>query len=133
MANADTRTELNRLYWESDASVSEIARRLDISRRALYDGIEPLPAGRPCPECGAPLTFRNRTAEEDRKAECPECGYETELEPERAGSKASAAGRPAADRVAPALPDVGSGPLLGSAFVTGLALGAAVTYLLHRR
>jgi transposase-like protein len=37
--------EANRLYWETDESVAEIARRFDLSRRALYDAIEPLPSG----------------------------------------------------------------------------------------
>lgn len=134
MANADTQTELNRLYWESDASVSQIAGRLDISRRALYDGIEPRPADRPCPECGGPLGFRNRTALEEGTAECPDCGYETET-----GSPTDGHGEPT-DATSPrptdrprSLADVGSAPALGSAFITGLLVGAAVTLLMNRR
>lgn len=79
MDDPQTRDELNRRYWESDASVSEIADELDISRRALYDGIEPLPAGVPCPACGGMLGFRNRTAAENQAVECAECGRELAL------------------------------------------------------
>lgn len=79
MDDPQTREELNRRYWESDASVSEIADELDISRRALYDGIEPLPAGVPCPACGGMLGFRNRTAAENQEVECAECGRELAL------------------------------------------------------
>ena len=134
MADATTARELNRLYWESDLSVSEIADRLDISRRALYDGIEPLPAGRPCPECGEELVFRNRTAAENREAECPECGHETTLEPGDGPSRPMAS---APSRKEPlrrrAVPVPGSGPVLGTAFLTGLVVGALATSLFHRR
>lgn len=132
MSNANTLRELNRLYWESNASVSQIADRLDISRRALYDGIHPQPAGRRCPECGAQLVYRNRTALENREAECPDCGFESALEasPPPAGAEhdpssdlSSDGGRfPALDRT----------PALGAAFVAGLALGTAVAGLIRR-
>lgn len=137
MADPNTERELNRLYWESDASVSEIADRLDISRRALYDGIEPHPAGQPCPECGAPLGFRNRTALENREAACPECGHETQLGeaeegalPPGSGREGSATSRePLTSR---RLPDADSGPVLGTAFIAGLLIGALVTFLIER-
>ena len=140
MADAHTNDELNRLYWESDASVSDIADRLDISRRALYDGIVARPAGVACPECGAELTYRNRTALENREAECPKCGFDTELtqteEPERT-REAPEPGDAADDADQPIgpprpLPTAGSGPVLGGAFVAGLTIGAMVTYLLNR-
>lgn len=128
---ADTNTELNRLYWETDASVSDIADRLDISRRALYNGIEPRPAGQPCPECGAPLGFRNRTALENREAECPECGFETELPDDgpAAGEREPGADEP----LGPArLVEAAPAPALGAAFVVGLAVGALITYVAQR-
>lgn len=143
MADANTARKLNRLYWESDASVADIADRLDISRRALYDGIEPRPAGRPCPECGAPLGFRNRTALHDGKAECAECGFTAALEPGgpatgRASEPAEGAGTGDREPEGPlgrprSLPTAGSGPVLGSAFLTGLILGALAMYLFKRR
>lgn len=141
MADPNTAKELNRLYWESDASVADIADRLDISRRALYDGIEPRPAGRPCPECGAPLGFRNRTALANREAECLECGLATELEagPGPAARRAGAAPDAAGDRPPEgplgrprSLPTAGSGPILGLAFLAGLTLGALASYLFFK-
>lgn len=140
MADPDTRAELNRLYWDSDASISEIADRLDISRRALYDGIEPLPAETACPECGGELAFRNRTALENREAECPECGHETRIEgvpraadPEAAGVPTSPEDHPSARSRERPLPDMGSGPVLGTAFIAGMTVGAMLTYLLNKR
>lgn len=134
MAEQETRRELNRLYWDSDASVAEIADRLDISRRALYDGIEPRPAGAPCPECGTPLGFRNRTALEAGEAECPACGRtgpvpegpteEPQVEQERAAGPLSPTRR---------VPQPGGGPVLGLALLAGLALGALALYLYRRR
>lgn len=147
MADPNTDRELNRLYWESDASISEIADRLDISRRALYDGIRPQPAGRPCPECGAPLGFRNRTALENREAECPECGFAAGPDgagdgAKRAAGEADGASEDGAsspggrgDGTQPPdhrrIPDAGN-PLVGTAFLAGLALGALATFLTRR-
>lgn len=136
MVDANTDQELNRLYWESDASVSDIADRLDISRRALYDGIEPVPAGRPCPECGAPLGFRNRTALENREAECPECGFETELAPGEGREEPDAGATPGTGPAGAAgTPRTVSAPgasALGAAFVVGLAVGAVIAYIAQR-
>jgi DNA-directed RNA polymerase subunit RPC12/RpoP len=132
MSNANTLRELNRLYWESSASVSQIADRLDISRRALYDGIQPQPAGRRCPECGAPLVYRNRTALESREAECPDCGFESPLEasPRPAGAEHP----PSGDTFTSTrrFPGLDRTPVLGAAFVAGLALGTAVVGLIRR-
>ena len=136
MADDNTANELNRLYWETDASVSEIADRLDISRRALYDGIEARPVGMSCPECGADLGFRNRTALENRQAECPECGHQTEVGPEvlddapEETRRAAPGTEPGGRRSVPA---AGSAPVVGGAFLTGLAVGALVTLAVHRR
>lgn len=131
MAEQDTREELNRLYWESDESVADIADRLDISRRAIYDGIDPLPANAPCPDCGAGLGFRNRTTAENLEAECPECGREVPLdsaaEPEVEQELRAGALSPAR-RV-----DVsGSGPAMGALLLAGMAIGAMAAYLFHR-
>lgn len=139
----DTHPELNRLYWESDESVAEIARRLDISRRALYDRIEPRPAEVPCRECGGPLVFRNRTAAERLEGECPECGQTAELEASAAGAARPAPVHPGPeleqeDRAAALSPtrrvrDAGSGPVVGLALLVGLGVGALLAYLLLRR
>lgn len=78
--DAQQRGAANRLYWESDASVAEIAEKLGLSRRALYDAVHPRPAGAICPECDADLVFRTRTAQMLGEAECLECGLEHEIE-----------------------------------------------------
>ena len=65
--------EANRLYWDDVASVSEIANRLGISRRALYEIIEPRPSGAFCGTCGVEAVFINRSAVASRTARCPRC------------------------------------------------------------
>lgn len=132
MADQTTRDELNRLYWQSEESVSAIADRLDISRRALYDAIDPLPVDAVCPGCGGALGFRNRTMAENREAECQRCGREVELggvhepepqvEQERAAAPLSPTRRGAG----------GNGAALGAMLLVGIGLGAAVAYLIHR-
>jgi hypothetical protein len=137
MVDEPSRTRLNRLYWESDASVGEIADRLEISRRALYDGIEPRPAGAPCPDCGGELGFRNRTAAQNREATCADCGREVALEPgipdpeDPEAEREAAAGRlsPIQALRAP----TGSALAMGGALLAGLALGAVAGYFLRRR
>lgn len=75
-----TAPEINRLYWETDDSVAEISNRLGVSRRALYDLVEPLPAGAQCASCGGELLFGNRSAKAAGIARCPNCGIEREVE-----------------------------------------------------
>ncbi len=70
--------EANRLYWESDTSVNQIGEDLGLSKGALYNLIDPLPAGLPCPECGAEMIFFNRTARDKGFLACPECEMEEE-------------------------------------------------------
>lgn len=151
MVDEQTRLEINRLYWGSDASVGEIAERLGVSRRVLYDSIEPQPANRSCPDCGGTLGFRNRTAAESREASCPDCGHESRLERDRAGgpsgggngrAEAAAAADPEIERqergaaLAPlpprSIPTSVSGPALGGALLVGLAVGAMLGYMARR-
>ena len=141
MIDERTAGELNRLYWGTDASVAEIAERLEISRRALYDGIEPRPAGATCPACGDALVFRNRMAADRREASCETCGREEALPSDAAaGSPMDGGPGPARqDRdprpspVAPrTVPGTASGPVLGGALLAGLATGAALGWLLRR-
>jgi hypothetical protein len=132
-------SDANRLYWETDASVAEIADQLTISRRALYDAIEPRPAGVICTQCEAGLVFRNRTAAERRRAECLECRIEVALDTVMGG--AAAAGQADTDRPVqrrapvsvPGEPPSGHGAVLGGSLLAGLALGAAAGYLLRQR
>lgn len=91
--------EVNRLYWESDASVAEIADRLGISRRALYQALKSLPAGVRCPECGADLVFANRSSRSAGAATCPACALEEDIALLRGlTAEAGPALRQAADR-----------------------------------
>lgn len=140
MADQQTSREINRLYWGSDASVSEIADRLGVSRRALYDGIEPRPAGADCPECGAPLGYRNRTAAENREAECPSCGFDTALptssgvpDRDRTRVERERGAAPVAHYPSPYPPPRGHAGVLGATLVLGLAIGAVIAFLLRRR
>jgi hypothetical protein len=101
--------DANRLYWETNASVAEIADQLAISRRALYDAIEPRPAHAPCPECGVILVFRNRTAAERRRAECLECEMEMALEELAGGGAPGATAGPTAGEAARPTPSAAPG------------------------
>ena len=74
MATEPSRLEANRLYWETDAPVGRIAETLGISRRALYELLERVPAEGPCPECGGPILFANRLARSTGQAQCGACG-----------------------------------------------------------
>ena len=143
MADQDLGARLNRLYWESEESVTAIADRLGISRRALYEALEPRPVGAACPECGSPLGFRNRTAAENREAECPECGRELEVEegagdePEEGDSLDSPAleQEEAAAPLSPArrVPPSGDASLLGLVLLAGLVIGGVIVYFLRHR
>jgi hypothetical protein len=135
MADRETHEELNRLYWESDASVTEIGDRLGLSRRALYEGIDPRPAGAPCPDCGTALVFRNRTAAENREAECPECGREMGVPDRRAQEAPESERDPSEAPLSPArrVPTAGGAPALGIALLVGLTLGVVLAYLLRER
>lgn len=69
-----------RLYWESERSVNAIASDLDISKGRLYELIRPLPVDVPCPRCGDPLAWPNRTGRDRGLLVCPSCGREVEEE-----------------------------------------------------
>lgn len=70
----------NSLYWDSDASVNDIADELDLSKGSLYGMIEPRGASLACPDCGSELEYPNRTAREKGFLTCGECGLEEEEE-----------------------------------------------------
>jgi predicted RNA-binding Zn-ribbon protein involved in translation (DUF1610 family) len=135
MPDAHATRQANRLYWETESSVAEIADELDISRRMLYDLIEPRHTDASCPECGAGLVFRNRTALDRRQAECPECevevplvephGVEPAVEQEHAAANLSPVARDGTVR--------GNAPLLSGALLLGLAAGAAAAHLVRNR
>jgi uncharacterized Zn finger protein (UPF0148 family) len=113
--------EANRLYWDTEDSVSEIAERLEISRRALYDAVEPFLTGSACDVCGGPLAFENRsarTAGETFCAICAETGA-TDSDEEPA--------TPAVDD------DTERALLVGGVAVAGAAIGALIAFALVPR
>jgi hypothetical protein len=125
--------EVNRLYWGTDASVADIADRLDISRRALYDAIEPAPAHVPCPECGAQMGYRNRTSRDRGEAVCEACGAEVDVDPGEPAVRSD--GRTPASVGSPmslGTLDASRGLLLGGAVLTGVVVGALIGFIGRR-
>jgi len=80
MAGKSDAERVNHLYWETESSVAEIADELSISRRALYQLLEPLPTGVDCAKCGAELRFANRSAKATNAARCIVCGSESVID-----------------------------------------------------
>ncbi|MGQ0560842.1 MAG: hypothetical protein ACT443_03095 [Gemmatimonadota bacterium] len=128
--------EANRLYWESEASVAEISNRLGVSRRALYDMIEPLPSGAECASCGAELHYANRSAKTAAVARCLMCGMERELESDISHEDVGTI--PPYDAGWPAVPSAVEHTLRERAIaiaafaIAGALVGAAATALLRR-
>lgn len=134
--DAEEARELNRLYWGSDRSVNGIADDLGISKGTLYSLLDPLPAGIPCPGCGAPMGYPNRTARDRGRVVCPECGREEDrddLLPEAAAG--APAGGPDDAGAAPPEPDEEPlpGRIVAGAALLGIAAGLAVIAILRRR
>ena len=138
--------EANRLYWETDTSVADIAERFDLSRRAFYEVITPVPAGTACPECGQGLCFENRSGRRDRHATCPGCGAQTGLgpdpdadadamrDPAPAPRDLRADARVVEDAGDARTPDLrGRAVMLGGAAIAGVALGTVAALLARRR
>lgn len=123
-------SEANRLYWESDAPVGEIATRLELSRRALYDALRPLPTGEECPRCGGALGYPNRSARASGLAICADCGAEGPAERAEAATPSETSWTWS--------PEAGREPhrvdrrtlWLGGAALAGALAAAAVTLLL---
>jgi hypothetical protein len=117
--------EANRLYWETETSVAEIAQQLELSRRALYDSVDPLPTSSSCPTCGSPLVFENRSARNAGAETCPVCDSDEVYETPPVRTEAPA----------PAIPDEDTerAVRVGSAAIAGAAIGAIATLLLVPR
>jgi hypothetical protein len=130
--DASQTAEANRLYWNNEASVGEIATRLNISRRALYELLEPRPADVPCSECGTDTVFVNRSSLTSGLARCPSCEAETAVPASRSERERNA-GIPATvtnsqNSAAPPLRLT-----LGGAALAGAVLGAVATFIITRR
>lgn len=146
MIDATRSAEANRLYWETDTSVADIAERFDLSRRALYDVVSLFPAGAACPSCGQGLKYENRSARRDGQAICPECGARTALRDLDAPSPDAMLEPPPAvrdlrgdARAAGSAGDArgtdlrGRAVLLGGAAIAGVAFGTVAALLARRR
>lgn len=121
--------QANRLYWDSDASVADIADQLGWSRRALYDAIEPLTIEATCVTCGTPLVYANRSARNAGTSSCIVCVADVEVDEKRAGANSEmqrALAAEARDRRERAF-------AVGGAALVGASMGAALTFLLVRR
>lgn len=128
MARTDALTaEANRLYWETDRSVADIAAELELSRRALYDVVEPLPSGAFCTTCGTPLVFENRSARTAGQEVCPAC------ESAREEAELAAAAVEPVDTGDDAPFDSAHAVRVGGAVLAGAALGALATLMLVPR
>lgn len=120
--------EANRLYWETETSVADIAQQLELSRRALYDSVDPLPTSGSCEVCGTPLVYENRSARNAGVETCPSCSADGEDEAEAPAPRT-------AQRVRTEMEgeDVQRAVRMGGAALAGAALAAAATLLLVPR
>lgn len=129
--------EANRLYWETDAPVADIAARLDLSRRGLYDAVRPSPAGAACDACGEGLHYENRSARRQGSATCPACGATrmvTEAATERDGLAVMHADARHDARAFLRDPDVRHrAVMLGGAAIAGVAIGTVAALIALRR
>jgi hypothetical protein len=124
--DAAAASEANRLYWETEDSVSDIAENLEISRRALYESVEPLPTGDNCEVCGGPLFFENRSARTAGDAACAVCEETGATDDNDTLTEARQ----------PAVRSEGDdhAMIVGGAALAGAAIGALLTFaLVHRR
>lgn len=117
--------EANRLYWETETSVAEIAQQLELSRRALYDSVDPLPTSSTCASCGSPLVFENRSARNAGIETCPNCDADDYA--------ATPAAMPATIVASRDEPDAQRAIRVGGAALAGAAIGALATLLLVPR
>jgi hypothetical protein len=137
--NASVIAEANRLYWQTDKPVAEIADKLNVSRRALYELVKPEPAAITCSACGGGVEYVNRSAKQSGVGRCQDCGAECsagqEMEDVQEVVPPYAAGWPrAVTRRAEVEDDLRTRALkIGGIALAGAALGAAVAMLVARR
>ena len=132
--------EANRLYWDTETSVAEIADQLDLSRRALYGAVRPLPTGVACARCGGELQYENRSARKSGQATCLACGSTEHVDEEVVDDSvrpplAVVAGDPHRDgRGDMREPDLRHrAVVLGGASIAGVALGTFAALFATRR
>lgn len=133
---ATPRERANRLYWESDQRVDDVATELGMSRSAVYNSIEPIPAGVACDECGGPTEYPNRSRRTAGEASCPDCGVITRVPVDVPAAEPAPEAGPAPDpqtdsRAGFAALPRGRAVRIGGAVVVGAALGFAATRVLR--
>lgn len=141
---ADKIREANRLYWHTDSSVGDIADTLAVSRRALYEMVQPERSGTTCGACGGDVVFTNRSARAAGVGRCRQCGAQCEI-PQNGAASGDAdeipetlppysAGWPRVQPVARGSSGLAARVIgIGGAAVVGAALGVAATLLVVRR
>jgi hypothetical protein len=132
--------EANRLYWQTDTSVADIAEKLSISRRALYEVVQPENTGVTCSACGGDLEFVNRSAKASGLGRCKQCGTDSALSNDAEDVQdivpPYTAGWPHAVQKRSADPDDDlrvRALKIGGIALAGAALGAAAALLIARR
>lgn len=132
--------EANRLYWETEMPVADIAARFDLSRRALYGIVQPVSAGAECPHCGGHLRFENRLGRRTRTATCASCHARVEMTAHADDDRTSVPAR----ELATVAPDARGfdarstdvrtrAVLIGGAALAGVAIGGVAAWLARRR
>lgn len=140
-ANNATPDRVNRLYWESDETVSDIAKQLEMSQSTLYAALEPRPTGIACSRCGASTQYLNRTGRAAGEAVCSACGTVTAAANGEQAQPVAApemGGEGATEKLRRFKEDLSAVPaeraaLIGGAAALGVALGAAAVKVVRKK
>lgn len=128
--------DVNRLYWETEQSVAEISNQLGVSRRAMYEVIEPWPTGIECLSCGAELYYNNRSAKTAGVGRCLVCGKERDLNHDTSrGDIGAVPSYPVRSRSKVRQPENGHGrtAMIAGFAIAGIVAGAIATLLIRRK
>ena len=74
MPEHPNQSEIDRLYWETDTPVAEVARTLGLPARSMHQLVTALPAGVDCYRCSSELSFTSRTQRDGQRLRCDHCG-----------------------------------------------------------
>lgn len=135
--NASAAPEANRLYWQTNRSVADIAEELSVSRRALYELITPESAEMQCGSCGGDVVYSNRSAKSSHTGRCNQCGTECDTINDVTDMSETltpyAAGWPRVIHRQGAEDVKGRAMQLGGVAIAGAAVGAIAALLITRR
>ena len=65
---------LDQLYWHTELTVADVARRVGLPARRLHQHVTPISAGVACYRCGDALTFSSRSQRDGERLRCSGCG-----------------------------------------------------------